>query len=103
MSEMLALTAMVLGAYPIRRTRTVDGPAGALNENRPSASVMAPSVVPTSVTVADDTGWLLPSSVTRPLMRRVCARALVLNNTSAMSDMTNERDVLTRLSMVGWS
>jgi hypothetical protein len=54
------------------------------------------------VTVADATGSLEPSSVTRPVIRRVCAHALVANTASNMNDMTNERVVLTRLSMVGW-
>jgi len=34
------------------------------------------------------------------VIRRVCAQALVLNSASNVSDMTNERVVLTRLSMV---
>jgi len=60
-------------------------------------------VVPTTVTVADATGSVEPSSVTRPVMRRVCADALALNSANAKSDMTNERVVLTRLSIGGWS
>jgi len=82
----------------MRRTRSVAGPAGAGTVNFPSASVIAPSVVPTTLTVADATGSLDPSCVTRPVMRRVCANALVLNSASSVSDMTNERVVLTRLS-----
>jgi hypothetical protein len=35
--------------------------------------------------------------------RRVCAHALVLISASIVSDMTNERVVLTRLSIGGWS
>src|SRR5512141_1946022 len=87
----------------MRRTRIVAGPVGATTVNLPSASVIAPSVVPTTLTVADATGSLDPSAVTRPVIRRVCAHALVPNSASIMNDMTNERVVLTRLSMVGWS
>src|SRR6478672_5419157 len=84
----------------MRLTRSVTGPAGTLIENVPSLLVTPPRVVPMTLTLAATIGSLLPSVVTRPVTRRVCANALVLASPSIRSDVTNERVILTPLS--GW-
>ena len=56
---------------PMRRTMSVCAPAGTLLSVKfPSAAERASSVVPCTLTVALGTGFVEPSSVTRPVTRR---------------------------------
>src|SRR5882672_11610861 len=58
--------------------------------------------VPTRLILAAATGSPLPSTVTRPLMRRVCAKALALTSTSSNSEKTDERILFMPVSSFGW-
>jgi hypothetical protein len=61
-----------------------------------------PSVVPTTLTLAAESGSPDPSTVTRPLTLRVCAKALALNRVSSSSENTNGRILVTPVSCVGF-
>src|SRR5258708_15577616 len=52
--------------------------------------------------LAAATGSPLPSTVTRPLIRRVCAKALALTSTSNNSEKTDERILFMPVSSFGW-
>ena len=96
------VTAWRASPKPMRRTRTVTGPAVSPRMAYwPSAAVRAPAVVPTMLTWAEGTGWPVAASVTRPAIPPVVWAASGAAATSAASPPRSRR-AKGRMRDMGW-